>query len=55
MLQCIKCNAEGVLFYIDPTDNKINIKKSKLFDCQVLQWPKYRYLQDFELKLENSN
>lgn len=37
MLQCIKCNAEGVLFCIDPTDNKINIKNSKLFDCQVLK------------------
>lgn len=55
MLQCIKCNAEGVLFCIDPTDNKINIKKSKLFDCQVLKWPKYQYLQEFELKLENFN
>ena len=55
MLQCIKCNAEAVLFCIDPTDNKINIKKSKLFDCQVLKWPKYQYLEEFELKLENFN
>ena len=50
-----KCNAEGVLFYIDPTDNKITVKKSKLFDCQVLKWPKYPYPKEFDLKLENFN
>ena len=37
MCQCIKCNAEGLLFYIDPADNKITVKKSKSFDCQVLK------------------